>query len=82
MMNEKDTENSMLDLMQFHGIERKLSATKDFETDTDGDMEYLFSTLIEPYCPFGIDGPRVTMQSAISLVNRLEKSLSVVRTYR
>lgn len=77
MVGENDTEPSVMDLLQFHGIERKLSATKDFEEDSDSDFDQIFATLIEPYCPFGEDGPRVTQQGSISLVNRLVSIMAI-----
>ncbi len=57
----------MADLLLFHGIEKKLIATGEF--DDDSQIEKLFASWIQPYEPFGVDGARITAQNSISLKN-------------
>ncbi|KZS00568.1 Uncharacterized protein APZ42_003092, partial [Daphnia magna] len=41
-----------------------------FEDDRDSVIDNLFCEIIPPYAPYGEDGPRITLLSSISLVNR------------
>ena len=72
MAPEEDPKtDSLLDLLaQFHAIEQMLllqSSTA--ENKDDGDQDALWVDVVPPYCPRP-NGPRVTLLSALSLVNR------------
>lgn len=60
------------ELLQYHTIEQQLLGKEDFDdSDEDCVIESACSHIIQPYAPFGKDGPQVTLQSAMSLINRL-----------
>ena len=68
MVNEKERVSYVDMLLQFHSIEQKLLTSSFAENDMLADC--IGPYLIPPYSPFGVDGPQITMQSSISLVNR------------
>ncbi|XP_046636603.1 endoribonuclease Dicer-like [Daphnia pulicaria] len=70
LVSSSDSKKFLEDMAQFHSIEQQLVATGNFEDDKDAILDNLFSQIIEPYTPYGNQGPRVTLQSSISLVNR------------
>ncbi|XP_059352941.1 endoribonuclease Dicer-like [Daphnia carinata] len=70
LVSHSDTEKLLDDLAQFHSIEQQLVATSNIEEDKDAIIDNMFSQIIEPYQPFGEEGPRITLQSSISLINR------------
>jgi hypothetical protein len=70
LVSSSDSKKFLEDMAQFHSIEQQLIATGNFEDDKDAIIDNLFSQIIEPYTPYGNQGPRVTLQSSISLVNR------------
>lgn len=76
MMSQKETESYLEDLAQFHSIEQQLLAIGNFEDDRDSVIDNLFCQIIPPYAPYGEDGPRITLLSSISLVNRYCGQLS------
>lgn len=70
LVSSSDTDSYLQDLMNLHAIEQQLMSVADFDDDVDNLVDGMCSHIIEPYAPFGESGPRVTMQSAVSLVNR------------
>ncbi|KAI9563248.1 hypothetical protein GHT06_010706 [Daphnia sinensis] len=70
LVSRSDTNKLLDDLAQFHSIEQQLVATSNIEEDKDAILDNMFGQIMEPYQPFGEEGPRVTLQSSISLVNR------------
>ena len=68
MVSQKDRDANNDMLLQFHSIEQQLYNNR-FE-NYDSRIDRIFDGLVPPYSPFGINGPQVTMQSSISLVNR------------
>ncbi|KAK4025948.1 hypothetical protein OUZ56_014980 [Daphnia magna] len=70
LVSRSDTEKLLEDLAQFHSIEQQLVATSNIEEDKDAILDNMFGQIIKPYQPFGEEGPRVTLQSSISLINR------------
>ena len=70
MVSRSDSRKFLEDLAQFHAIEQQLVATGNFEDDKDAILDNLFGQIIDPYTPYGNQGPRITLQSSISLVNR------------
>lgn len=65
-----NTERLLEDLAQFHSIEQQLVATGNIEDDKDAIVDNMFGQIIEPYQPYDEEGPRITLQSSISLINR------------
>ncbi|GFT77874.1 endoribonuclease Dicer [Nephila pilipes] len=65
-------ERFMLDLVNFKTIENMLqSKCHDREMPTEEEISsHMADQVIPPYMPHGPDGPRITMSSAISLINR------------
>ena len=70
LVSKSETDILLQDLAQFHAIEQQLMTTENFEDDRNCIIDSLFSQIMEPYTPFGVQGPRITLQSSISLVNR------------
>ncbi len=70
LVSKSETDVFLQDLAQFHAIEQQLLTTANFEEDRDCLIDSLFSQIIEPYTPSGVQGPRITLQSSISLVSR------------
>lgn len=75
LVSRSDTEKLLEDLAQFHSIEQQLVATSNIEEDKDAILDNMFGQIIKPYQPFGEEGPRVTLQSSISLINRYHNEL-------
>ncbi|KAK4015107.1 hypothetical protein OUZ56_030097 [Daphnia magna] len=76
MVSQSETESYLKNLAQFHSIEQQLLAIGNFEDDRDSVIDNLFCEIIPPYAPYGEDGPRITLLSSISLVNRYCGQLS------
>ncbi|KAI9553581.1 hypothetical protein GHT06_021502 [Daphnia sinensis] len=76
LVGHSETDSCLEDLAQFHSIEQQLLAIGNFEDDRDSVIDNLFYQIIPPYAPCGEDGPRITLQSSISLVNRYCGQLS------
>lgn len=70
LVSHSETESCLEDLAQFHSIEQQLLAIGNFEDDRDNVIDKQFYQIIPPYVPYGEDGPRITLQSSISLINR------------
>ncbi|XP_055947706.1 endoribonuclease Dicer-like [Argiope bruennichi] len=78
LVEEKDVfEKFMEDFVDFKRIEKMLqSKCHDHTMPTEEEISaHMADSLIPPYMPKGPDGPRITMSSAISLVNRYCASL-------
>ncbi|KAK4024462.1 hypothetical protein OUZ56_009885 [Daphnia magna] len=76
MVSQSETESYLKNLAQFRSIEQQLLAIGNFEDDRDSIIDNLFCEIIPPYAPYGEDGPRITLLSSISLVNRYCGQLS------
>lgn len=62
---------SLENILDCHAIEQVLLSKSNFEEDDDDNVyDDACDNLIPPYAPFGYNGPRVTTQSAMSLINR------------
>lgn len=70
MVSDEDSGEYVDELMQYHSIEQLLMNHDDDSSDWESRLEMQCEHLIPPYAPFGTDGPRITMQSSISLINR------------
>lgn len=70
LVSQSETKRFMEDMAHFHAIEQQLVATGNFEDDKDAVLDNLFGQFIDPYTPYGDQGPRITLQSSISLVHR------------
>ncbi|XP_057378262.1 endoribonuclease Dicer-like [Daphnia carinata] len=76
LVSPSETDSCLEDLAQFHSIEQQLLAIGNVEDDRDSLIDNLFYQIIPPYVPYGEDGPRITLPSSISLVNRYCGQLS------
>lgn len=71
MVSDEDSERYTDELLQYHSIEQTLishqqSNNEDGEIDTDE----ISDTLVPAYAPYGEDGPRISAQKSITLINR------------
>ena len=70
MVPSNESQVFMESLMVLHAIEQQLMVKTNFEDDQESAIDKVAGELIKSYVPFGDNGPQVTRQSAIALVNR------------
>ena len=78
LVSRSDSETCLGDMAQNHSIEQQLGATENFQDEQENLLDSLFHEIVEPYAPFGDEGPRVTLLSSISLFNRYIFATTVV----
>lgn len=68
MVADADTDGYLTELAQYHRIEQQL-LKREFDEERSSLDDYC-EDILEPYVPFGANGPVITQTSSIPLLDR------------